>query len=84
MYTKTQNNVQCSENDVDLFTAHENPFPTQLPDIRHINDGNILSANADTILWPHFPVHSLHKCQTFPTHECQLSSSSAAKIGAPS
>ena len=48
MYTKTQNNVQCSENEVDSFTAHENLFPAQLPDICHINDGNVLSANADT------------------------------------
>ena len=47
MHTKTQNSIQCSENDADSFTAHENPFSTQLPDIRHIIDGNVLSANAD-------------------------------------
>ena len=47
MHTKTQNSIQCSENEVDSFTAHENPFSTQSPDICRINDGNILSANAD-------------------------------------
>ena len=47
MHTKTQNNIQCSENEAYSFTAHENPFSAQSPDIRRIIDGNILSANAD-------------------------------------
>ena len=47
MHTKTQNNIQCSENEADSFTAHENPFSAQSPDIRRINDGNVLSVNAD-------------------------------------
>ena len=48
MHTKAQNSIQCSENKADSFTAHENPFSAQSPDIRCIIDGNILSANADT------------------------------------
>ena len=47
MHIKTQNSIQCSENKADSFTAHENPFTTQMPDIRCIIDGNVLSVNAD-------------------------------------
>ena len=47
MHTKTQNSIQCSENEADSFTAHENTFSAQSPDIRCIIDGNVLSANAD-------------------------------------
>ena len=48
MHTKTQNSIQCSENKADSFTAHENPFSAQSPDIRRIIDDNVLSVNADT------------------------------------
>ena len=47
MHTKTQNSIQCSENEADSFTAHKNPFSAQSPDICHIIYGNVLSANAD-------------------------------------